>query len=227
MIPTDILFDMDGTLLDSRAAVVDAVADGLTGAYRRHGLPLAEPDRGLIADCMGLPSAEYFERAYDPATVPPEVRAAFALTYGRLTAEAEIAAIDAGRTALYPGAEETLAALAERHRLLLFSNAGEVYFRAVIAGHGLERFFAEALCLEEAVTRGVATDKAGMVAALVADPAHAVVVGDRAGDIEAGRAAGARTVGCRYGFGTPEELQAADWIIDDLPDLLSLSRQAF
>jgi len=223
VIPTDILFDMDGTLLDSRAAVVDAVADGLRGAYREHGLPPAEPDRGLIADCMGLPSAEYFARAYDSATVPAELRADFALTYGRLTAEAEVAAIAAGRTALYPGAEETLAALAERHRLLLFSNAGTVYFRAVIAGHGLERYFAETLCLEEAVARGVATDKTGMVAALLADPARAVVVGDRAGDIEAGRAAGARTVGCRYGFGAPEELQSADRVIDGLPELLQLN----
>jgi len=223
VIPTDILFDMDGTLLDSRAAVVDAVADGLTGAYRHHGLSPAEPDRGLIADCMGLPSAEYFARAYDPATVPADLRADFALTYDRLTAEAEVAAIDAGRTALYPGAEATLAALAERHRLLLFSNAGEVYFRAVITGHDLDRFFADALCLEEAVTRGVATDKAGMVAALVADPARAVVVGDRAGDIDAGRAAGARTVGCRYGFGSPEELQAANRVIDGLPELLDIA----
>ena len=222
MIPADILFDMDGTLLDSRAAVVDAVADGLSGAYRLHGLRPAEPDCGLIADCMGLPSAEYFARAYDPGTVPADLRAEFALTYGRLTAEAEIAAIDAGRTALYPGAEDTLAALAESHRLLLFSNAGEVYFRAVIAGHALERFFADTLCLEEAVARGVAVDKAGMVAALVRDPTRAVVVGDRAGDIAAGHAAGARTVGCRYGFGTPEELQAADRVIDGLPELLDI-----
>jgi phosphoglycolate phosphatase-like HAD superfamily hydrolase len=220
--PAEILFDMDGTLLDSRAAVVDAVAEGLTGAYRHHGLPSAAPDRQLIADCMGLPSAEYFARTYDTDTVPPELRADFAATYARLTAAAEVAAIEAGRTTLYPGAEETLAVLAERHSLLLFSNAGRIYFRAVIAGHGLGRFFDDALCLEEAVAQGVATDKAGMVAALATDPSRAVVVGDRASDIEAGRAAGARTVGCRHGFGTPEELQAADWVVDGLPELISL-----
>ncbi|MBU1675209.1 HAD hydrolase-like protein, partial [bacterium] len=145
-----------------------------------------------------------------------------ARTFGRLTAAAEVAAIRDGRTALYPGAAETLAFLSERHRLLLFSNAGAVYFRAVIAGHGLERVFADALCLEEALSRRLASDKADMIVAMVENPGRAVVVGDRAGDIEAGHAVGARTVGCRYGFGSPEELQAADWIIDGLPELMAL-----
>ncbi len=222
MIPTTLLFDMDGTLLDSRAAVVDAVADGLTGAYRHHELPPAIPDRDLIADCMGLPSREYFATAYPPGTVPPDLRDAFAETYGRLTAEHEVAAITGGRTALYPGVAETLAALKTRHELILFSNAGTVYFRAVIAGHDLERYFSNSLCIEEAVDRGIATDKAGMVRALVDDPSRAVVVGDRAGDIEAGQAAGTRTVGCLHGFGSLKELQAADWLVDGLPGLLDL-----
>jgi phosphoglycolate phosphatase len=222
VIPPTLLFDMDGTLLDSRAAVVDAVADGLVDAYRHHDLPPATPDRDLIADCMGLPSREYFATAYPPGTVPSDLRDAFAETYGRLTAEHEVAAITGGRTALYPGVAETLAILKTRHELILFSNAGAVYFRAVIAGHDLEVYFSNSLCIEEAVDQGVATDKAGMVRALVDDPAHAVVVGDRAGDIEAGRAAGARTVGCLHGFGSPAELQNADWLIDSLPGLLDL-----
>jgi len=61
-----------------------------------------------------------------------------------------------------------------------------------------------------------------MVRTLVDDPSRAVVVGDRAGDIEAGRDAGARTVGCLYGFGSRKELQAADWLVDGLPGLLDL-----
>ncbi len=222
MLPDTLLFDMDGTLLDARAAVVDAVADGLRGAYRRHDLPVAEPDRDLIADCMGLPNRQYFKRAFPPATVPPDLRDAFAGTYARLTAEAEVAAVEDGRTELYPGTSETLAALAERHRLLLFSNAGEIYFRAVIAGHGLERWIDDALCIEEAAAQGVAEDKTGMVRAMIDDPSRAVVVGDRAGDIEAGRAAGARTVGCLYGFGSRKELQGADWFVDALPRILEL-----
>ena len=35
-----------------------------------------------------------------------------------------------------------------------------------------------------------------------------LVIGDTIHDIEAGQALGARTVGCRYGFGAPDELSA-------------------
>ena len=223
MTPDTLLFDMDGTLLDSRAAVVDAVAEGLTGAYRELKLPVAEPDRSLIEAGMGLPSREYFERTFAPDTVPAERRDAFIEAYARLTAEAETRAIAEGRTELYTGTAEALDALAKRCRLLLFSNAGTAYFRAVITGHGLMRWFTDALCIEEAVARGIAVDKAGMVRAMVGDPARAIVVGDRAGDVEAGRAAGAGTVGCLYGFGSREELGEADRVIDGLGELVEIT----
>ena len=221
--PAEILFDMDGTLLDSSRAVVDAVASGLRRAYRRHGLTDRAPDFGLINACMGLPSREYFRRAYPPGSVPDDLREAFARSFGEFTEAEERAAIARGETRLYPGVETALDGLADRgHGLLLFSNAGRAYFRAVVAGHGLDRWFGDTKCLEEAIAEGLAADKAGMVAAMVDDPGNAVVVGDRVHDIEAGRSAGARTVGCLYGFGEPEEFRAADWIIDSPEKLLEL-----
>ncbi len=215
MKPYTFLFDMDGTLLDSSAAVVDAVAAGLRRAYTHHGLPAADPDYELINSCMGLPSEDYFEQAYPPASVPVSLRADFALTYGRFTAEEEVAAVDRGETRLYDGVAEALGELRTRgHRLLLFSNAGRIYFDAIVRGHHLDGFFERTLSLGRARDEGVARDKSGMVLALADDPARTIVVGDRRGDIEAGRAAGALTVGCLYGFGSPEELEAADWKVD-------------
>jgi len=49
-----------------------------------------------------------------------------------------------------------------------------------------------------------------------------VVVGDRIHDIEAGRAAGAYTVGCLYGFGDPRELDEADWQVENVRELQEL-----
>lgn len=213
--PHAFLFDLDGTLLDSRRAVIDAVAAGLRRAYDRCGLPAADPDRALIADCMGLPTDQYFRRAFPEATVPPALRDAFARAFAAATAEEEVAALARGETSLYPGVEEALAELKRRgHPLLLFSNAGAAYFRAVVDAHRLDRFFAASLCLEEAWERDPAADKTAMVLGLATDPARTVVVGDREGDVAAGRAAGARTVGCLYGFGDREELRAADWLVD-------------
>lgn len=47
------------------------------------------------------------------------------------------------------------------------------------------------------------------------DPADAVMVGDTAGDVEAGRIAGLATIGCTWGYGTREELEDADEIYDE------------
>jgi len=79
-----------------------------------------------------------------------------------------------------------------------------------------------ALSLEEAVRQRAARDKAGMVRHLLADHPRAVVIGDRVHDVEAGRAAGARTVGCLWGFGEPGELSEADWLAGEPAGLLAL-----
>lgn len=222
------LFDLDGTLLDSRAAVADAVAAGLSRAYRECGLPECEPDRGLIVASMGLPADEYFRRSYRADTVPPDRREEFSRAYAAAAAEEEIAALARGGTELFPGVEDALAALAARgHELMLYSNSATPYFEAVIAAHGLDRFFARTLCLEQAAAAGIAADKSRMVLAMAGAPGDrggrsVVVVGDRVHDVEAGRGAGALTVGCRYGFGAPEEFEAADWVVDGLLELLDI-----
>ena len=46
------------------------------------------------------------------------------------------------------------------------------------------------------------------------DPSDAVMVGDTAGDVEAGRKAGMWTIGCTWGYGSRDELEGADEIYD-------------
>ena len=47
------------------------------------------------------------------------------------------------------------------------------------------------------------------------DPADAVMVGDTAGDVIAGKAAGMYTIGCTWGYGSRDELEGADEIYDE------------
>lgn len=53
-------------------------------------------------------------------------------------------------------------------------------------------------------------------------PATALTVGDMAYDIDMGRAAGTKTCGVTYGNGSPADLSAADFLIDDFSELLQL-----
>jgi phosphoglycolate phosphatase len=219
-----IIFDTDGTLVDGRRAVLDAVARSLIATYEHFELVAPEPDRERIALAMGLPSPAFFRTAFDPKTVPGELRDVFVGEFEVQSTRAEVAALRRGESQLYPGAETTLETLRERgYALALYSNAAEPYFQTVVEVHGLDRWFSRTLSLEYAVRRRLARNKQGMVRYLAHDHAPVAVVGDRIHDIDAGRALGARTVGCRYGFGEENELVGADWRIDEVSDLLDLS----
>jgi phosphoglycolate phosphatase len=218
-----VIFDTDGTLMDGRHAIVDAVAAGLVATYEHFQLPVPQPDRERIGLAMGLPSPAFFRTAFDPETVPGDLRGPFVAEFEVQSTRAEVEALRRGGSQLYEGAEETLAALSERgYDLALMSNAGEPYFQAVVDVHRLDRFFCRTLSLEYAVRRRLARHKTGLVRYLAQGADAVTVVGDRVHDVEAGRALGASTVGCRYGFGTSEELEQADWVIDELRQLLDL-----
>jgi phosphoglycolate phosphatase-like HAD superfamily hydrolase len=176
-----------------------------------------------ISLAMGLPAPAFFRMAFVPDTVPVDLHDAFACEFEVRSIRAEVAALRNGGTDLYEGVEETLARLGERgHALFLFSNATAPYFDAVVRAHRLDRYFRRTLSLESAVRARVARDKAGMVRYLGKNFRAAVVIGDRVHDIDAGRSAGARTVGCLYGFGEPGELDAAHWTIRRATELLEL-----
>jgi len=218
-----IVFDTDGTLMDGRHAIIDAVASALEVTYQHFELPVVSPDRERITLAMGLPAPVFFRTAFDPTTVPGDLRNAFVCEFEVQSTRAEVAALRRGESQLYEGAEETLRALHERgFTLALFSNAAEPYFQTVIEVHGLDRWFARTLSLEYAVRRRLARNKAGMVRHLSAGCRDVVVVGDRVQDIEAGQALGARTVACRYGFGEEAELREADWYVDCPREILDL-----
>ncbi|MBD3220441.1 HAD hydrolase-like protein [bacterium] len=219
-----IIFDTDGTLVDGRRAVLDAVAQALIATYEHFELAAPDPDRERIALAMGLPSPVFFRTAFDPETVPGELQDVFVGEFEVQSTRAEVAALRRGESHLYPGAEATLETLRERgYALALYSNAAEPYFQTVVEVHGLDRWFSRALSLEYAVRRRLARNKPGMVRYLARDYSSVVIVGDRIHDIDAGRALGASTVGCRYGFGEEDELARADWQIDDLAELLDLA----
>jgi phosphoglycolate phosphatase len=218
-----IIFDTDGTLVDGRKAIIDAVAAGLTATYKHFQLPVKDPDPDRIALAMGLPAPAFFRAAFDPASVPAPILDPFACEFEVRSTRAEIAALRRGESRLYEGAQDALNALKnDGHRLALVSNAAEQYFRTVVEVHRLEQWFEQAISLEIAVRRRLARTKTGMVRHLAMGHEHVSVVGDRIHDIEAGQSVGARTVGCRFGFGDPRELEGADWIIDSLDELPGL-----
>jgi phosphoglycolate phosphatase len=203
-----VLFDLDGTVLDSAPGIVSAMRQ----AMRDVGLePATETE--LRSD-LGPPPAVILAQVGVPPELIPDAVAAYRRRY-----------LDQGirDAAVYPGVRPLLARLTGRYRLAtatmkLISTAIPFLEHHGIAGHF------------EVVggSADVVMDKAAIIAAtrtaLGDPPAEAMImVGDRHSDISGGRAHGLRTVAVSWGYGDRAELEAAqpDRIIDH-PDELPI-----
>jgi phosphoglycolate phosphatase len=192
MTPQLLIFDLDGTLIDSRHDLAASV-----NAMRRHfGLsPLpVETVTGLIGD--GVRSL--VARALTGSRVNVDEAATIQMAHYRAHA--------AEATTLYPGVEHGLRRLhAAGHLLAVATNkprdATELIlthfgirplFRAVRAGGGPEPFKPDpAMVLS-------------LMAECGAEPRTTWVIGDNHTDLEAARRAGVRSVFAAYGFGTAD-----------------------
>ena len=213
--PRAVVFDLDGTLLDSRHAVLEAVEAGFRDVLARHGITDVEPRREMVASSMGLPAGEYFRRILPRKLqhLADEVQAA--------ATGHEVEALASGRGRLFAGITELLEALATSGRpVAIVSNSQTPYFRAAVQYTGLERWAQHLECHEELPTPGGKVELlTRALEALSCDPSQSAMVGDRAGDVDAGRGLGCATVGVTYGFGDPGELRGADVIVHDVPEL--------
>lgn len=186
-----LLFDLDGTLLDSRRLAVEAAGLALT----RLGHPVPEESR--ILSLIGLPEEEYY-RSLLPAGAPDEEV--------EILRRAEVEHLER-EAPLFAGLAEWLSRL-EGCRLGLVTNAGRAYMETALATSGLDRLFHVAFCSDDGA------DKPGLVEMALRELGKpAVMIGDRRSDWEAGKAHGLYTIGCLWGFGSPEELAGADKLV--------------
>jgi phosphoglycolate phosphatase len=210
--PAALIFDLDGTLVDSFADITTAL--NLTRA--RYGLPpLPRPE---VTRHVGSGSPQLVREL---VPVPPEARED-ALAY-YLAAYREHAL---EQTRLYPGVPEVLEHF-RGCRLAVVTNKSFRLTRRILEGLGVwERF--------QLVLGGDSLERSKpdplpllhVMATFALPPEAVVMVGDGLHDIEAGRAAGIRTVAVTTGVEARAALAAAgaDHVIDRLDALRDLFR---
>src|SRR6266705_1611306 len=206
-----VLFDIDGTLLDTRDAWVAAFDAGLA-AIRKASISGSE-----AAQWIGTPiEVIYAERcglAGDELTMAV-----------REFQRVEAASVHEGMRA-YPGIREALASLVA-WKLATVSNKRRDTSVEALRATGLLPFFAVVLGGDSVPRKKPAPDPILKAAsALGVQPTECAVVGDTEVDVRAGKAAGARTIGVTWGYGTRARLEDAgvDYLIetpDALPPLL-------
>ena len=207
MKPESLIFDIDGTLWDSRSIIVEGYNQVLTAAGHEDLCVTAEDLKRLfgktmkeIADIMltSLPEEERYplmEKCIDTGDA-------------RLLNDP----CDIG----YPGVKETLEELHKRYRLFIVSNSQLGYPETTMEKLGITHLFQGHLCFGN-----TGTDKGTTIRILMEQHGieNAVYIGDTQGDYEAAMKAGLPFVWATFGFGEPDGYDAK---IDSFRELTQL-----
>ncbi len=217
-----VIFDLDGTLIDSRLDLVHSV-----NAALRHIGRTELPD-DVIASYVGDGAPILIQRALggevvDEALVRKGLE--FFLKYYR---EHKL-----DHTTVYPGVAEALAAIQNAggpshnggpRKLAVLSNKPVVPSKAIVDALGLGQFFSQVYGGNSFATKKPDPEGARrLLAEYGVQPQQAAIIGDSHVDVNTGRNAGMVTVGVTYGF-APHTLQnePPDVLVDHPSELATL-----
>ncbi len=202
-----LIFDIDGTLWDSRALV----AEGYNLQLEKEGLGHLCVDAERLKALFGKVMTEIADNLF------PEFPEAERYALMERCMETENRYLEENPCCIgYPGVKETLTELAKRHRLFIVSNAQCGYPELCIQKLGLESLIQGHLCFGD-----TGTSKGKTIRRLMAQ--HGIescaYIGDTQGDYEATVEAGIPFLWAAYGFGTPD---GYDRKLESIEDLLTL-----
>lgn len=206
-----IIFDLDGTLVDSLDDLTASVNHMLVACGR------SSVSRESVRGMVGQGATNLVSRAMPGADA------------GLLQRGLEIFLAHneqhlADRTVPFEGVIPTLTTLARAgHVMVVVTNKNESLSRSLLTMLNLDHFFHDVYGADSLPARKPSPEPLLHVMSAHDFPAElTLMVGDSSNDIDAGTGAGVITVGCTWGYGDEAELSGALWRIDTFVDLLSL-----
>jgi phosphoglycolate phosphatase len=210
-----LVFDLDGTLVDSKVDLANAVNVALESFDLP---PLPHP---MIYSYVGDGATMLIRRALPPekADLLPEVLDRFLAYYRRHLLDT---------TRAYPGVVGALRKWAGIYRMAVLTNKGVTMTQEILSGLSLDGYFFEVRGGDSFRTKK--PDPEGLLHILgeaEVEAEEAIMIGDSRNDVQAGRAAGAVTCGVTYGLGTSGFAEhPPDFTVDTFPDLFRRIRPA-
>ena len=188
-----LIFDIDGTLWDSRGLV----AEGWNARLRIEGKDYLCMTEEELTPLFGKVAKDLADVLFAP--LPEEER----MPLMERCMDHEINYLWENDCAVgYPGVKETMEALAKDHRLFIVSNSQSGYPQVCIEKLGITNLIQGHLCFGDTLTC-----KGETILKLMKDHGitAACYIGDTQGDAEAAALAGIPFVYCAYGFGNVKE----------------------
>ncbi|MFZ5863501.1 MAG: HAD family hydrolase [Nitrospirota bacterium] len=207
--------DLDGTLEDSRADMAAAVK------RVRAALGLAPRSHDAIRPWVNRGMDHLYRACFDDYLNGDDSR----LAVVRERYEADYGANVAHETGLYPGIADALTLLADQGRLAVITNKPERISHRLLdvlgVGKRISAIIGGDTCAASKPDPRVLSEAAARCG-FVAGRGRAVMIGDSTADIRLGRAFGAATIWCAWGYADhPDE--HPDFVArrpDELPDLV-------
>ncbi len=207
-----IIFDLDGTLVDSRQDIVNAVN------FMLDKLGLAEKSMDEIVSYVGYGITGLINKSLYPREAELQEKAlGFFRNYYK--------AHSADYTYLYPGVKKILDHF-KKKKMAVITNRNHKSSLNILEKMGICKYFLDVIgddntsCLKPSKCQ---FDRL-MKKTSVKDSKRAIMIGDMDVDAIAGRAAGVLTCVNTYGFGKREDIEKVrpDYVIDDISELKSI-----
>ena len=206
---TTLLFDIDGTILDTREFILQATEHAL------FTLKYPVPKRSVIEKFVGIPFLEYYKKLAGSEKDAERL----------MTAHREFQQSNFHLAKLFPNTSETLRKLKKLgYRLGAATSRSKITSEQTLIDAGIADLFETVISAED--TKYLKPHPEPLLKALKhmkEIPKKAIMVGDSHLDIEAGKNAGMKTIRATYGFHkdnlhNPEP----DFFISDIKELLIL-----
>jgi phosphoglycolate phosphatase len=194
-----LLFDLDGTLTDSRPGIITSIRHALS----ENGLPV--PDADNLTWCIGPPILESFRKLVGPGASEELFDRTITTYRGRYGSEGLY------ENSVYPEIAETLARLrADGHTLHVATSKAECYARPIVEHFGLGGNFTSINGSELDGTRANKAELIAHILQLYRIPAiDAVMIGDREHDMLGAGKNGIPAIGVLWGYGSGGELMSS------------------
>lgn len=194
-----IVFDVDGTLVDSQHLIVEAQAR----AFAEHGMKA--PNRREALSVVGLSLPEAFRRLVGDAGPVAELADSYRRAFQKLRVDPDF------EDPLFPGMAELVGHLRERRDLRLGIATGKSRrgVAHLLERYGWEDWFATIQTADDAPSKPDPTMLRQAMDEADAEPAMTVMIGDTTFDMMMARSAGAAAVGVAWGYHPPGALFGA------------------